>query len=168
MSALGPHIILAFIAAVLFHGAVRRVDCFEAFAEGAKRGFETCLRLMPTLCGMLVAVNVLQHSGILNLLITALTPVATFFGLPSEVLPLAIVRPFSGSAAMGVLLGILTQHGPDSPIGLCACIIMGSSETIFYTAGIYYGSVGVKHWRHTLPLCLLGMLTSLLMASVLT
>ncbi len=167
MSAVSSYIIVLFIAFTLCYGAYKKVNCFEAFTDGAKKGFDIGIRILPTLCAMLVAVSVLQTSGALNTLTTALKPVATLIGLPAEVLPLLIVRPFSGSAATGVLLGILQTYGPDSQIGLTACIIMGSSETLIYTAGLYFGSVGIQRWRYTLPLCLLGAITSAVMAAVL-
>ncbi len=168
MSALSAYAVVTFIALTLCHGALKKVDCFETFTAGAKKGLDISIRILPTLCAMLVAVAVLQTSGVLELFIHALMPFAKLIGLPPQVLPLAIVRPFSGSAAMGVLLGTLNTYGADSSIGMAACIIMGSSETVFYTAGLYFGSVGVKKWRHTLPLCLLGTLASLLMAAILT
>ena len=118
---------------------------------------------------MLVAVRGSARAAAFWILIhRALLPVANLIGLPPEVLPLAVVRPFSGSAAMGVLLSILHTYGADSSIGMAACIIMGSSETVLYTAGLYFGSVGVKKWRHTLPLCMIGTFASLLMAALLT
>jgi spore maturation protein B len=168
MSALSSYAVVVFIAAVLCHGALKKIDCFETFTQGAKRGFEISVRILPTLCAMLIAVSVMRESGVLDLLLRALTPAAKLIGLPPEVLPLAIVRPFSGSAAMGVLLALLKTHGPDSAIGIAGCLIMGASETVFYTAGLYFGSVGVKRWRHTLPLCLLGSAMSLVMAALLT
>lgn len=168
MSALSTYTVVAFIAVTLFYGAYKKVDCFETFTEGAKNGLDISIRILPTLCAMLVAVAVLQSSGLLDLIYRALLPMANLIGLPPQVLPLAIVRPFSGSAAMGVLLSTLNTYGADSSIGMAACIIMGSSETVFYTAGLYFGSVGIRKWRHTLPLCLLGTLASLFMAAVLT
>lgn len=168
MSAISSYAVVGFIALVMCYGAIKKINCFEAFTDGAKKGFDISIRILPTLCAMLVAVAVLQSSGALNILIGVLKPLAKLIGLPPEVLPLAIVRPFSGSAAMGVLLGILSTYGPDSQIGFAACIIMGSCETVIYTAGLYFSSVGIYRWRHTLPLCLLGTFTSLLMAALLT
>ncbi len=167
MSAISSYIVLLFIAFTLCYGAYQKVDGFEAFTAGAKKGFELGIRILPTLCAMLVAVSVLQQSGLLEILIRILKPLADFIGLPAQVLPLVFVRPFSGSAAMGVLLGILQTYGPDSSVGLAACIIAGSSETIIYTAGLYFSSVGIQKWRYTLPLCMIGTLTSVLMAAIL-
>ena len=111
MSAVSSYIIILFIASTLCYGAYKKVNCFEAFTDGAKKGFDIGIKILPTLCAMLVAVSVLQTSGALSALTCFLNPVAKLIGLPAEVLPLLIVRPFSGSAATGVLLGILQAYG---------------------------------------------------------
>lgn len=165
MSSLSAYAVVLFIAGTLLYGAAKRIDCFDTFAQGAQQGMRTCLRILPTLVGMLMAISLLQASGLLDVLIRLLQPFAARIGLPAEALPVAIVRPFSGSAAMAVLAQTLTQYGADSAIGRAACILMGASETVFYTAGLYFGSVGVQKWKQTLPLCLTGWLLSMLFAA---
>ncbi len=165
MSNLSAYAVVLFIAGTLLYGAAKRVDCFDTFAQGAQMGLRTCLHILPTLVGMLMAISLLRASGLLDVLIRLLQPFAAWIGLPAEALPVAIVRPFSGSAAMAVLAQTLTQYGADSVIGRAACILMGASETVFYTAGLYFGSVGVQKWKQTLPLCLIVWLFSMLFAA---
>ena len=165
MSGLSAVAVVLFIAGTLVYGAARHIDCFDVFTQGAQQGLHTCKNILPTLVGMLMAISLLQASGLLDVMIRLLQPFAAFIGLPAEALPVAIVRPFSGSAAMAVLAQTLTQHGTDSVIGRAACILMGASETVFYTAGLYYGSVGVQKWKQTLPLCLMNWLCSMLFAA---
>lgn len=159
--------IIIFISGVVLYGWVKRVDTFGAFVDGAKSGIHTCLRILPYVAAMMVALSMMRASGLLQLVVNIFTPAAKAIGLPPEVLPLAVMRPFSGSAALAVLADILTTYGADGEIGKAACIIMGSSETLFYTATVYYGSIGVTKWRHTVPVGLIASIVGIIMAVIL-
>ena len=162
-----PYAILVFLLGIVVYGWVRRVDNYDAFTRGAMDGLRVCVRVLPYMAAMLIAVNLLRASGLLDVLVHLLSPLSRAIGLPPEALPVAVIRPFSGSAALAILAETLTTYGPDSPIGWAACIIMGSSETLFYTASLYYGSVGIRQWRHTIPAGLVSSLAGVLMAGML-
>jgi len=146
-------------------GLSKKVPIYESFVEGAKEGWQTALRILPYLVGMLVAIQVFQHSGALDQLINLLSPLTNAVGLPREVLPLALMRPISGSGSLALLSQTLATFGPDSFVGRVAATVMGSTETSLYVLAVYAGSVGLKRTRHTLITALLsdvaGILASL-------
>lgn len=141
---------------ILFVGAYREIKVYDVFIEGAKEGIETVIRIIPSLVGLLVAVGVFRASGALDLIIYAVKPVADIFGIPYEVLPLAFLRPVSGSASLAMVSDIIGKYGADSFIGRVATTMMGSTETIFYTLAVYFGSVGIKNIRFTLIAALIA------------
>lgn len=141
---------------ILTTGACNDVKVFDIFVEGGKEGIATVIRIMPSLVGMLVAIGVFRASGAMELLVFALRPLADFAGIPSEVLPLALLRPVSGSGSLALVSDILRVYGPDSFIGRTASTMMGSTETIFYTLAVYFGAVGVKNIRYTLIAALIA------------
>lgn len=167
MSDFSTYAIGGFIALVIAHGLAKRVDCFGAFIDGAKQGMKVCVNILPTVAAMLIAIAAMRESGLLDFLVGAVTPFAKLIGLPEGAIPVAVIRPFSGGAAIGVLADTLAHYGPDSPTGRAACIIMGSSETLIYAASLYYGSVGIKKWRHTIPAGMVASLVGVIMAAVL-
>lgn len=132
----------------------RRHDCFGAFLRGAKEGMRTCIGLLPTLCALLTAVSMLNASGAVARLASALAPAAEVIGVPSELLPLLLTRPFSGGASMSAFTDLLSRVGPDSLPGLCASVIFGSSDTVVYVITVYFSSVGVKKTRWAFPCAL--------------
>lgn len=137
-------------------GLSRRVAIYESFVEGAKEGWQTALRILPYLVGMLVAIQVFQHSGALDQLINLLSPLTNWLGFPREVLPLALMRPISGSGSLAMLSQTMATFGPDSLVGRLAATIMGSSETTLYVLTVYAGSISLKHTRHTLATSLIA------------
>lgn len=141
-----PFIILFIVG----NGLLRRQRVYEDFLDGAKSGVRTVVEIMPTLVGLMVAVGVLRASGFLDFLSDMLAKVLSFTNFPTELVPLAIVKMFSSSAATGLLLDLYKEHGTDSVIGLAASIMLSSTETIFYTMSIYFMSVKVKKTRYTL------------------
>lgn len=145
-------------------GLSRRVPIYECFVEGAKEGWLTAVRVLPYLVGMLVAIQVFQHSGAMARLIQVLTPLASRLGFPAEALPMALIRPISGSGSLAVLAQIFTTHGPDSFLGRLASVVMGSTETSLYVITVYAGSVGIKRTRHTLAVVLLTDLAAVLIS----
>jgi spore maturation protein B len=161
-------IIPILILIVTLYGVAKGVKVYECFIEGAKEGLGICLRIFPYLLAMLVAVNVFRESKALDYLILVLGPVVKLIGLPSEIVPLILMKPLSGSGAIGVFTDILKQYGPDTNIGIIASIIMGGTETIFYTITVYYGAVGIKKIRHTLWAAIMADITSIIMAVTIT
>jgi spore maturation protein B len=161
-------IIAIIILAIVVYGMFKGVKVYECFVEGAKDGLSICLRIFPYLLAMLVAIAVFRESKALDYFITIVKPVVKLIGLPPEVVPLVLVKPLSGSGALGVLSDILIKHGPDSFIGRLSSVIMGTTETIFYTLTVYFGAVNVKKIRHTLWAAVLADITAVIMAITFT
>lgn len=149
-------------------GIRSKVAVYEAFVTGAKAGLYTAFRLVPNIIAMLVAVQIFRLSGALELVITALRPVTSLFGVPEEVLPLMLVRPLSGSGALGVMAQLFADYGPDSFVGRLASAVMGTTETTFYVLTVYTGAVGIKRIRHTLTVSLLTDLVGFIAAVFIT
>lgn len=166
MSGFSDYIIPAVMCGILAYGLFRRVDVFAAFLDGAKEGLTTSLRIMPALVALMTAVGMFKASGALDLLTWCLSPAAALLRLPREVLPLAILRPISGSGAMAIFQNILQTHGADTLIGRVASVMQGSTETTFYTIAVYYGATKVRQTRHTLPAALTGDLVGFVVSAV--
>ena len=150
------------IAVIALYAAGRRVDVYSALVRGAGSGLETLVKIIPALIGLMTAVYMLRASGALELLAAALAPVLDRLGLPSELLPLMLVRPVSGSAALGVGAEIISTYGPDSDLGRTAAVMLGSTETTFYTIAVYFGAVGITKTRYAVPAALCADLTGVL------
>jgi spore maturation protein B len=144
------------------YAAARGVKVYEEFVEGAKEGFGVILKIIPFLVTMLVAIGMFKGAGGIDLLSRALFPVLTPLHFPTDLLPLALMRPLSGSATLALLTDIVHRLGPDSIISLTAATIYGSTETTFYVAAVYFGAVGVKQTRHAIPAGLLADLTGVI------
>ena len=155
-------IVLCFLVGIPLYAAIKKVNAFDAFVTGAKQGFETSISIIPYLIGMLVAIGMLRASGFFELLSSALAPVLTAIGMPSELIPLAVVRPFSGSAATGVMAELIHENGGDSWISKTAATMMGSTETTFYVIAVYFGAVGIKRTRHAIVAGLLADLAGII------
>lgn len=147
---------------ILCYGLTKNVKLYDEFVDGAKEGITTTIKVIPPLVGLMVAIGVFRASGALNLLIYAIEPVTNLFKIPSEVLPLMLMRPISGSASQAITFDILKTYGPDTFVGSVASTMMGSSETIFYTLAVYFGSVGIKNIRYTLKVALIAEFISVL------
>lgn len=128
-----------------------RKNYFDAFLRGARQGLQTAVGLLPTLCALVVAVCILNASGASELLSGWLSPVAGALGIPADLLPLLLTRPFSGSASMAVYDRLLQESGPDSFCALCASVIMGSSDTVVYVLTVYFSAAGIRKTRHAFP-----------------
>ena len=159
------------IAVFLAWGFFKKVKVYEVFVEGAKEGFHTAVRIIPYLVAMLFAIGIFRASGALDLLLTVLSPVTNLIGMPAEALPMALLRPLSGSGSLGIMTEIMKTHGPDSFIGVLVSTMFGSTETTFYVLAVYFGSAGVRNTRHALPAGLVadafGMLGALLICRLL-
>lgn len=155
----------ALVSALVLYGWVRGVRVYDSLVEGAKQGFDVALRIIPFLVAILVAIGMFRAAGGIDALVAALGPLTGLVGMPAEVLPVAVLRPLSGSGSLGVAAEIIQAHGPDSLIGYLASTIYGSTETTFYTLAVYFGAVGVRDTRHTLPACLLADAAGILAAT---
>lgn len=141
----------ALVVFIVIFGAIKKVKIYEAFVEGAKEGFNVGVRIIPFLVAMLVAVGIFRASGAMEILSSILSPITRLVGMPPEALPMALIRPLSGSGALGVMSEIIKAHGPDSLIGRMVSVMMGSSETTFYVLAVYFGSVGISKTRQAVP-----------------
>ena len=139
------------LAAVAITGTVKRVDVYQGLADGAVDGMKILIRILPALVGLLTAVHMLRASGLLDWLAQALSPVLHLLGIPPETVGPMLIRPISGSGALGVGSELIQRYGPDSLIGRTAAVMLGSTETTFYTIAVYFGSVGIVKTRYTIP-----------------
>ncbi len=163
-------IVPTFIVLVVIYGLVKRVDVYDAFVEGAKEGLHVAARILPYMAAMFLAIGMISQSGGFDLLTKAIDKPAEAIGVPTEVLPIFLVRPFSGSAAMAVLADLFARVGPDSFTGRLGSTMMGSSETIFYTTALYFGSVKIKKTRWAIPVALcsevVGFISSITICTI--
>jgi len=142
--------------AVALWGLFRRVDLWSALIDGAGEGLKVTLRVLPPLIALLTAVYMLRASGALELLGQLLEPVLSAVGIPVETIGLLLVRPVSGSAALGVGAELISTYGPDSPVGRTAAVMLGSTETTFYTVAVYFGAAKIARSRYAIPAALCG------------
>ena len=152
------------IVIIVLYGVIERKKVFDIFLEGAKEGIGVVFNIFPTLVGLFVAIGALRSSGIIDLIVNFLTPILNFVNFPTEILPLALIRPISGSGSIAVATDIMNKFGVDTNIGLIASVIMGSTETTIYTIAVYTSSVGIKKTRFVLYAALIadfvGIVTS--------
>jgi len=130
---------------------LRRIPVYEQFVEGGKEGFNVILRILPYIVGMLVAVGMFRAAGGMDLVTWVLSPLTSLLHFPAELVPLAIIRPFSGTASLGLLADLINHYGPDAPLTLAAGTFYGCSETTFYVIAVYFGSVNIRKTRHAIP-----------------
>ena len=159
------YLIPVLLAGAALYALCRRVDVFSALTTGAGEGLSVVLRILPPLVALLTVVYMLRASGALELLTELLTPVLTFLGIPPETVGLLLIRPVSGSGALAVGSDIMQTYGPDSTIGRTAAVMLGSTETTFYTVAVYYGAAGIRRTRHTIPAALAADITGFLAAA---
>lgn len=152
-----PTIILFVVA----YGVLEKVKVYDEFVKGAKKGFGTVIKILPTLVGLMIAVGILRASGFLDFLSVIIGKITGQIGFPSQLVPLTIVKMFSSSAATGLLVDIYKEYGTDSRLGLIASIMMCCTETIFYTMSIYFMTAKVKKTRYTLTGALLATLAGI-------
>lgn len=154
------------ICVVLLYGTYKRVPTYETFVEGGKEGISIAFSIIPFLVGMLVAISVFRASGALDYLINFVKPLLSFLHVPVEIVPLAIIRPLSGTAALGMTSDLISVYGPDSFIGRLAATIQGSTDTTLYVLTVYFGAVGVKKMGDALKVGLLADLIGIAAAIV--
>jgi spore maturation protein B len=142
------------VAGVPLYALMRKVKVYGAFLEGAKEGFQVAVRVIPPLVAIVVALAMLRASGTMDGIAAVLAPVTNQLGIPASVLPLVLVRPLSGGAALGVVADVLRIEGPDGYAGRLASVMSGSTETTFYVLAVYFGAAGVTRYRQALPAAL--------------
>ncbi len=155
-----PVIILFFLS----YGYLKKVRVYESFVEGAKEGFDVGVKIIPYLVAMLVAIGMFRASGALDVLTWALKPFTSLIGMPSEVLPMAFMRPLSGSGSIGIMTDLMKTYGPDSLIGFMSSTMFGSTETTFYVVAVYFGAVNIYKTRYALTAGLLADAAGLITA----
>src|SRR5271157_1731147 len=158
--------ILAIPAIILFvvlYGAARKVKIYEVFVEGAREGFNVGVRIIPYLVAMLVAIGIFRASGAMEMLSSLLSPITRLIGMPAEAMPMALIRPLSGSGALGVMSETIKANGPDSLIGRMVSVMMGSSETTFYVLAVYFGAVSITRTRQAIPAGIVADIVAVLM-----
>lgn len=155
-------IVPVMILGIVTYGITKEVAVYDEFIKGAKRGITTVVQIMPTLIGLMIAVGVIRASGFLDFLGEQIGKITSYTGFPSQLVPLAIVKMFSSSAATGLLLDLFKEYGTDSRIGRIASIMMSCTETIFYTMSIYFMTAKVKKTRFTLPGALVATLSGII------
>ena len=144
------------VATLVLYGWVRGVRVYDSLVEGAKQGFQVAIRIIPYLVAILVVVGMFRASGGIDLIVVVLSPFTAIIGLPAEALPMALLRPLTGTGAFGVMTETMQVYGADSVVGYMVSTFQGSTETTFYTLAVYYGAVGIRETRHTVPACLLA------------
>lgn len=170
ISTISLWIIPILIGFILIHGTWKKVPTYETFVEGGKEGIKIAISIIPFLVGMLVAISIFRASGALEFFVSLLRPVLEWIGVPAEIVPLAILRPISGNAALGVTSDLIATYGPDSFIGRLASVMQGSTDTTFYILTVYFGAVGIKKMGDALKIGLiadlLGYIASIIVVTI--
>ncbi|MCI8587814.1 MAG: spore maturation protein [Clostridia bacterium] len=156
---------------IILYGVIEKKKVFDLFLKGAKDGIKIVIKIFPTLVGLFLAIGLLRNSGILEFIIDIINPLLMKLKMPSEILPLAMLRPISGSASIAIATDIMKSFGVDSNIGIIASVIMGSTETTLYTIAVYTSSVNIKNTKYVLPAALIadavGIATSIIVCQIL-
>ncbi|MFO1441756.1 spore maturation protein [Bacillus sp. Bva_UNVM-123] len=154
------------IAVILVYGTIKKVPTYEKFVDGGKEGIKIAVSIIPFLVGMLVAISVFRASGALEYFMQFLKPVLEAIGVPADIFPLALIRPISGTAALGMTSDLIAVHGPDSFVGRLASVLQGSTDTTFYVLTVYFGAVGIRKMGDALKVGLLADLVGIIAAIV--
>lgn len=150
------------ILTILLFAVKNKVNAYDEFLSGVKDSLKVVLNIFPAVTGLMVAIGMFRASGLLELVTDFLSPVVNFFNIPKGIIPIAILRPMSGSGGIAMLTDIIKNYGPDSAEGLMASVICGSTETTFYTIAVYFGAVGITDTRHTLRCALIADAVSII------
>ncbi|MCH5194221.1 MAG: spore maturation protein [Oscillospiraceae bacterium] len=163
---MSDYVIPVFIALIMIAGLIKKVDVFGEFTDGAKENLRSAFEILPALIALMTAIGMFKASGGLDIISAAISPVTELLGFPGECIPLAIIRPVSGSGALAVFESILTDISPDSFPGRVASVMIGSTETTFYTVAVYYGITKIKKTRHTIASSLTADLTGFILSAL--
>lgn len=155
----------ACVSFVFVYGLIKKVKVFDCFVQGALKGIKTLYGIFPTVVALVVAVTMLRESGATDIIASVFSPVASFLGVPEELIPVAMLTPVSGGGSLSVFRDVLESYGADSFIGRVASVLMGATDTTFYAVSIYFGAVGIKYTRHTLLAGLTADFTSFVLSS---
>jgi spore maturation protein B len=170
MNTISLWLIPLLIGFILFYGTIKKVPTYEVFVEGGKEGVKIAVQLIPFLVGMIIAISIFRASGALDYMITFMKPFLHVIGVPSEIVPLALIRPISGSAGLSVTTDLIATYGPDSFIGRLASTIQGSTDTTLYILTVYFGAVGIRKMRYALKVGLwadlIGIICSIMFVSM--
>jgi spore maturation protein B len=164
VSVLSYFVLPAIIVGFPLYGLYKKVPVYESFVDGAKEGFEVAVRIIPYLVAILFAIGMFRASGAMDFLIELLRPALGLIGFPAEVLPMAIVRPLTGSGSAGIVVDMINEFGEDSIFVKMAATMFGSTETTFYVIAVYFGAVGIKKTRHAVPAGLVADFAAMLVA----
>ncbi len=164
MSLISSSFIPIIILFIVSYGVFKKVKVYEVFVEGAKEGLKICKNIFPYLLCMLLAIKVFRESGILEYIINFIEPFTNILGIPKEVITQIFIKPLSGSGALGIFTDNIKNFGPDSFLGVLSSVLMGSTETIFYTIALYFGAVKIKKIRHTLWTAILSEIIGVILA----
>lgn len=163
-SIVGLFMVALLLVGMPLYGLIRRVPVYEVFVQGAREGFDVAVRIIPYLVAILFAVNMFRASGAMDMLQESLRTPLGWIGIPTEILPMAIVRPLTGGGSLGVLGDTMQQYGKDSVISKIAATIYGSAETTFYVIAIYFGAVNIRRTRHAVPAGLIADIAGVILA----
>ena len=150
------YIIPLIIILILLFGMKNKIEVYSVFCDGVLWGLKTVMGIFPVILAVTVGIGMMRVSGLFDFLISFISPLTDFLKIPKEVMPLVLIRPFSGGGALGILTDILKEYGADTYIGVVASVIMGSCETTFYTLMVYFKNTRVKYTRHILPAAIFG------------
>ena len=156
----------ALIVISLVYGSIKKINVFDTFVEGAKEGFDTSIKLIPFLVAMLTALGIFRASGAMEFMLSFLEPFLKNFKVPSEIMPMALMRPISGSSTLAMATEIMHTHGPDSFLGRLAATMQGSTDTTFYVLTVYFGAVGIRKSKYALAVGLIGDIAGFIAALV--
>ncbi|CAG9622338.1 spore maturation protein [Sutcliffiella rhizosphaerae] len=154
------------IGFILLYATFKKVPTYETFVEGGKEGIKTAITIMPFLVGMLVSISIFRASGALDFIVELVRPAMNAIGIPAEIVPLTIIRPISGTAALGMTSDIIATYGPDSFMGRLASILQGSTDTTLYVITVYFGAVGIKKMGDALKVGLLADVVGIIVSIV--
>lgn len=164
MSTVSNWAIPTMIGLIVVIGFIQKVKVYEVFVDGAKEGFNVAVKIIPYLVAILVAIGMFRASGAMDMFVSLISPITDLINMPAETVPVAVMRPLSGSGSMGIATELINTHGASSMIGRIASVMFGSTDTTFYVIALYFGSVGIKKTRHAVVAGLLGDLAGLLAA----
>ncbi len=155
-----------FACVVVVFGLIKRIPVFDVFLKGAKEGIQLLYNIAPTIMGLVFAVDLLRSSGAVDAICNLIAPAAEWLGFPKEIVPMALLRPVSGSGSTALLTSLYKDCGPDSFAGRVASVLAGSSETTFYAIAMYYGCIKVKNTRHTLFAAIMADITAMVVSVI--
>lgn len=161
-------VIPVFIVFVIFYGFIKKVNIYDAFLEGAKEGLMISFNIFPSIIAMVFAINIFLDSNFVNAVLGVFTPVLNLINIPLEIMPMALLRPISGTASLAIMNDIFIKYGPDSYVGRLASVLQGCTDTTIYVIALYFSSIGVKKIRYSLSVGLFADLVGISVAFIIT